>query len=297
WFERAAARMIDASTRLRRAILLSDALLVKRIIRSNPGILQNPDFKDKSNTSLHLAAQAGFEEIVELLVDAGHDHGEISRNADWDTPLMLAARHGNVDVGILLANRFPRSIPVTNKLGLDALALSCLNPASTPLVSLLLSHPEYPASADGRDNHGDTPLHHASASGSLKALRILLSAGADPTAKNAYDWTPLAYSQTVAAEVYFKNLVAELERRKVEDMRGEKERREEAMKRKYAGVRLVTEDSEASSRPSDDMARSESSNSISSPIDRRNAFTPTVAKSNPWVSGGFETRARAWSGE
>lgn len=33
---------------------------------------------------------------------------------------MLAARHGNVDVGILLANRFPRSIPVTNKLGLDA---------------------------------------------------------------------------------------------------------------------------------------------------------------------------------
>lgn len=56
--------MIDASTRLRRAILLSDALLVKRIIRSNPGILQNPDFNDKSNTSLHLAAQAGFEEIV-----------------------------------------------------------------------------------------------------------------------------------------------------------------------------------------------------------------------------------------
>ncbi|KAG9720117.1 hypothetical protein KCU73_g14620, partial [Aureobasidium melanogenum] len=58
-----------------------------------------------------------------------------------------------------------------------------------------------------------------------------------------------------------------------------------------------TEDSEASSRPSDDMARSESSNSISSPIDQRNAFTPTVAKGNPWVSGGFETRARAWSGD
>jgi hypothetical protein len=64
WFERAVARMIDASTRLKRAILLSDALLVKRIIHSNPGILQNPDFKDKSNTSLHLAAQTGSEEIV-----------------------------------------------------------------------------------------------------------------------------------------------------------------------------------------------------------------------------------------
>lgn len=250
-------------------------------------------------------------------MDAGHEDAEISRNTDWDTPLMVAARHGNVDVGILLAARFPRSIPVTNKSGLDAvchaclysmsdphadshiqLALACLNPASTPLVSLLLSHPEYPAPADGRDNHGDTPLHHASASGSLKALRILLSAGADPSAKNAYDWTPLAYSQTVAAEVYFKNLVAELERRKNEGIRGEKERREEAIKRKYAGVRLVTEDSETtSSRPSDDMSRSESSNSISSPVDQRGVFTPTVGKSNPWVNGGFETRARAWSGE
>ncbi|KAI5253782.1 ankyrin [Aureobasidium subglaciale] len=294
--------MIDASTRLRRAILLSDALLVKRIIRSNPALIQNPDLQDKSNTSLHLAAQAGFGEIVELLVDAGHEDAETSRNADWDTPLMLAARHGNVEVGFLLASRFPRSIPITNKAGLDALALACLNPASTPLVSLLLSHPEYPAPADGRDNHGDTPLHHASASGSLKALRILLSAGADPTAKNAYDWTPLAYSQTVAAEVYFKNLVSDLERRKVEGIRGEKERREEAMKRKYAGVRLVTDENETASRPSDDMSRSESSNSISSPVDQRGGFTPTsitptVAKNNPWVNGGFETRARAWSGD
>jgi len=38
---------------------------------------------------------------------------------------MLAARHGNVDVGILLANRFPRCIPITNKLGLDAVCHIC----------------------------------------------------------------------------------------------------------------------------------------------------------------------------
>lgn len=56
--------MIDASSRLRRAILLNDVLIVKRIVRSNPKLLKNPDFKDKSNTSLHIAAQAGYEEIV-----------------------------------------------------------------------------------------------------------------------------------------------------------------------------------------------------------------------------------------
>ena len=38
---------------------------------------------------------------------------------------MLAARHGNVDVGVLLANRFQRCIPITNKLGLDAVWNIC----------------------------------------------------------------------------------------------------------------------------------------------------------------------------
>jgi hypothetical protein len=48
----------------------------------------------------------------------------------------------------------------------------------------------------------------------------------------------LAYSQTVAAEVYFKNLVAEFERRKVEGMRvGEERERQRA-----AGVRLVADE-------------------------------------------------------
>jgi hypothetical protein len=65
--------------------------------------------------------------LQELLVDHGHDDSEISRNSDWDTPLMLAARHGNVDVGVLLANRFPRSIPITNKLGLDAVCYVCFS--------------------------------------------------------------------------------------------------------------------------------------------------------------------------
>lgn len=56
--------MIDASRRLHRAILLNDLLIVKRIINSHPELLTNPDFKDKGNTNLHIAAQAGFEDIV-----------------------------------------------------------------------------------------------------------------------------------------------------------------------------------------------------------------------------------------
>lgn len=95
---------------------------MRRIIRANPKLLENPDFEDKSNTSLHLATQKGHLEIVELLLDAGHDEEEISRNTDGDTPLLLAAKEGCVDVGKLLIERFPSCILLGNREGLDAVS-------------------------------------------------------------------------------------------------------------------------------------------------------------------------------
>ena len=50
--------------RLRQAILSNDIPLVERLLHANPQLLHNPDFNDKSNTSLHLAAQAGHAELV-----------------------------------------------------------------------------------------------------------------------------------------------------------------------------------------------------------------------------------------
>lgn len=169
--------------------------------------------------------------------------------------------------------------------------MSCHNPSSTALIPLLLSNPTYPASVHSRDNHGDTPLHHASAAGSLKALRVLLSTGADPMAKNSYDWTPLAYSQTVAAEVYFKNLVVEFERRRIEGARGDQERKEDKSRRKGGGVRLVTGDDEgATRRPSHEGL------DWSPIIDTRSAFTPNIGQSSAWTEF-LGTRARARSGD
>ena len=265
--------MIDPSTRLRRAILLNDVLLVKRIIRNNPRLLQNPNFEDKSNTSLHLAATNGFVEIAEVLVQAGHDAHEISRNADNDTPLMLAAQKGHFEVGRLLMKEFPQCIPYTNNVGLDALAMSSQHSNSTNFIPALLQDPTFPASVHAKDADGNTPLHHASASGSLKALRILLAAGANPLAKNNYDWTPLAYSQTVAAEVYFKNLVAEFERRKVEGLKAEEERE----RQKAAGVRVVGNDDEEPKTPA------EEAEAIADALKRH--WSPTTERRRPMTPG------------
>lgn len=55
---------VDVPIRLRRAINLNDVVLVKRIIKNNPGKLKNPDLNDNGNTSLHLAAQLGFLDIA-----------------------------------------------------------------------------------------------------------------------------------------------------------------------------------------------------------------------------------------
>jgi hypothetical protein len=80
---------------------------------------------------------------------------------------------------------------------------------------MLLTSP-YPSNPALHDIDGNTALHHASAAGELKALRVLLQFGASPLAQNAYSWTPVALSSTPAAEAYFKQLVAEMERHRVE---------------------------------------------------------------------------------
>ncbi|SMQ51942.1 unnamed protein product [Zymoseptoria tritici ST99CH_3D7] len=268
-------KMIEPSIRLRRAIHLNDASLVSRLLRSHPRLLSNPDFSSKANTSLHLAASHGFTTIATLLIDAGHDGDEISRNADHNTPLMLAAQAGHVETATFLAVRFPRSIHYRNKDGLDALALATQNTASTGLIPTLLSgNGIYYADMESRDNEGNTPLHHASASGGLKALRLLLDAGADPTARNFYDWMPVAYSQTVAAEVYFRNLVAEYERRKMI----EAEQRESGKVGIRAGaVRLVMDDEGSGGTAEDDVM---SKQAWSPSGERRRPPTP------PGVRGG-----------
>ncbi|OMP81513.1 Target of rapamycin complex 2 subunit AVO2 [Diplodia seriata] len=202
--------MINVEIRLRRAIRLNDLVLVRRIVRNNPRVLQNPDFENRSNTSLHLAARDGFTDIAAFLIDAGHENDGISRNTDHDTPLMLAAACGQVEVGILLAARFPQCVPYINNNGMDVLMHASKN-GTSGLLPHVLSAP-YPCSPLAHDNNGNTALHHASAAGELKCLRLLLQAGASPHALNAYAWNPLAYSRTQAAKLYFDDLVAEQER-------------------------------------------------------------------------------------
>lgn len=59
------------------------------------------------------------------------------------------------------------------------------------------------------DSLGNTALHHATAWGNLKAVRMLLAAGAPPFVRNRAGQSPIEYSVTKQAAQYFQNLIAE----------------------------------------------------------------------------------------
>ncbi|KAF2477866.1 ankyrin [Lindgomyces ingoldianus] len=290
--------MIDVPRRLRRAILLNDLTLVKRIVRNNPNYLRNPDFEDKSNMSLHLAAMNGFTQIAEFLIEAGHESDLVSRNNDWETPLMLAAIAGKEDMGVMLAKRFPECISWQNKTGLDALMLSCKSGAGTlHLIPTLLNL--CPSILTAADIAGNTALHHASAAGELKALRMLVQYGANPLAQNAYSWTPVHYSASPAAETYFKSIIIEFEKKKAE---GQREKRERERQRN-AGVRLVTDEDAMAGMGGRQRARDDAAiaglpapGMDWSPVERRRAMTPTEGRNAGWFAGDGN-RARASSGD
>ncbi|KLU90905.1 hypothetical protein MAPG_09430, partial [Magnaporthiopsis poae ATCC 64411] len=102
-------KMIEAPLRLRRAIHAGDALLVRRILKSHPHLLHNPDLllpnspgTATGNSNLHLAAHLGHADIVSLLISLGHEDPDPAVNERHQTALMLAAAAGHTEVVHLL---------------------------------------------------------------------------------------------------------------------------------------------------------------------------------------------------
>lgn len=77
----------------------------------------------------------------QFLLEAGHDSVEISQNSDWNTPLMLASKHGRIEVGQMLIERFPRCVPWTNKEGVDAVSQVAFHSPGRLKLKIMRSSP------------------------------------------------------------------------------------------------------------------------------------------------------------
>lgn len=215
---------------------------------------------------------------------------------------MLACAAGREETGVLLAKHFTSSIPMRTKNGLDALMLACKSGAGTlHLMPTLILH--CPDILTACDNQGNTALHHASAAGELKAMRMLLQYGANPLASNTQSWNPVHYSATSAAEAYFKTLIIDFEKMKAESKRVVAERE----RQRTAGVRLVTDQegltltTSAAATYGGERQRARDDAAVAglpapgmewSPVDeRRRAMTPTEGRGWTFTPEGMRPRA------
>lgn len=228
---------------------------------------------------------------------------------------MFAAMAGKEETGVYIAKRFPESIPWQNKAGLDAVYRSHqATSARADTTQLMLSSKsgsgtlhliptlivQDPSILTAHDHLGNTALHHASAAGELKAMRLLLQYGANPLVANIYSWTPVHYSASSAAEAYFKTLIIEFEKKKAEGRRELQERQ----KQRSAGVRLVTDGDMLVGRKSSEServrARARDDAGLQglpapgmdwSPVEKRRAMTPTEGRGWTFTPDGMRPRA------
>ena len=200
--------------------------------------MHNPDASPAglSNSNLHLAASLGRADVCRVLLAAGHERPCPALNENHQTALMLAAREGHTDVVHLLCEADSKAVYEDDDdnhhdggggggggarvllrrdiRGRDAIMEASAGGHDTVLQLLLTYFPGGPYEAVRRaDAEGNTALHFASGNGNLLVLRTLLAAGADVERRNAWNWTPAAYSATVQAEVYLKGLVSEVGRK------------------------------------------------------------------------------------
>ena len=129
-------------------------------------------------SALHMAAQAGNLQIVELLLDAQADVHAKTRIGDY-TPLHLAA--GAVEAGVVtrLIEAGADVAATTSSTGVTPLHLAAKALEGEDVVRILIAEGAPVNALESAS--GQTALMFAAANGRVAAVRALLEAGADPS--------------------------------------------------------------------------------------------------------------------
>jgi uncharacterized protein len=172
------AQAVDGRTALMYAAMSDDEAITRLLLDSGAAV----DARDEQGvTSLMLAAARGNVASLEAILRTGANPE--FRNKWGDTALLYAARTGSRDKVLALLNA-GASIDAVNQSGQSALWLAFENdPVEPDLIALLLGRG---AKFDQADTVSRvTPLMRAAGRGSAACVKLLLSAGANPGAKDS----------------------------------------------------------------------------------------------------------------
>jgi len=155
----------------------------KRLIDSGMSVLATDEHQ---NTVVHIAAEAGNLEILQLLGDRGAPLDRLN----WinQTPLSLAARNGHLQAVKYLCEHGA----TTHGLDLNTAPLGTAAAAGhLEIVKYLVEQRNVPLNSLERP-FGATPLFVAASFLKLKVVRYLMEKGADPNIANAKGETAIS---------------------------------------------------------------------------------------------------------
>ena len=189
------------------------AAVVEDVLRMNPKVVSNQD--EYGRSALHEAAQAGWEDIVTMLIDNGADLSLL--DDEKKTPFVYAAECGHAKVISILEEHYVRGdhhqqeleealcdaaeagktgvvkelldlgvSPDANKFGITAMTAASIK-RHKQIVRLLLKKG---ASVDGWPNDS-IPLHQAIKNGHVEIAALLLDFGANIQARDRLNRTAL----------------------------------------------------------------------------------------------------------
>jgi ankyrin repeat protein len=163
------------------------------IKQDNPGAITvllsrgfDPNTPDpKGLPGLYLALRDGSLKAAAALIQWPKTNLEV-RTAQDESPLMMAALKGHVDLAKKLVERGAD----VNKTGWTPLHYAATG-GHVAIIELLLDQHAY---IDAESPNGTTPLMMAAHYGSPAAVKLLLDAGADPTLKNQLGLTAIDFA-------------------------------------------------------------------------------------------------------
>lgn len=194
--------MLEPEIRLRQSIIDGNLLVVKRLLKRFPDLLENIDPLN-GWSSLHYASFNGRYLVCVYLISLGHDKNETSKTFKNNTCVHLSLMNGHEQTTHLLLQHFQNLLNNKGENGFTPLHVSALKDYFK-CVEMLLS---FGADINAIDDEGNNALHISMKYNSLNTIGVLLNANIDVDCLNNAGLKPVDVAASFQTESYYNNLL------------------------------------------------------------------------------------------